>query len=819
MPEPITEDVDEDPSWGGGGGEWESGFAVAVDSDNYGAVPDFDMDLEDGGLYGETTVPVIPNAYGDTGMIRSESSIQTAYGAMPTPAGARVVLPPAGAAAQYGAAPEESAEWKMMSQLQTMASEEAEMLRQREAALKLELDRTAEEQKRAAENAERERQARIEAEAEINALKEQMAALLSQTKQLNEKAKEREGEKTERAEKLAKAEEAVQAAADEDARKQAEADAAALREEEEQRVKEAEEAEAALAAAAEQAAKAEKLAALMAEKARAIEEREAKAKAEAEEKARALEAARKKAEDEAAAKKAKLAKLGGGRIKCLSCGKTVYAKEKVATAKHIFHKACFKCKVCKQPLTQQKYYNNKTDYYCAAHYRQARSMFSGANAGTADIRASASDLNQARTTGSRLSQAPGATIPEGDAGAEGAAATPVDAADGADRNNASSPGVGDNAPPASDGADKGDGEAQVDVNSMTADQRANLELQQQRKAATRKLKIGGGRDKCNLCAKTVYAQEKVATSKHIFHKACFKCLECGSQLNAKNHGNFDHLYYCLAHHKQVQDLYGKMDVRADEIDPTVKLAELAANRGIGGEEAAPADEEVAAGGTRSAFDLAAQLDRDGGGFIPLPEGGDSLRRAMSSKRRKKKKEQEEKERREREAEEERIMMAERRKAAIPKLAGSGHEKCLICKKTVYAQERIATAKHVFHKTCFRCAECGQRLNLQNNANFGEHYYCKPHFKQLQSLHGRMDVGADAAAVSTKISVDQLNVRRSVNLSTPPLEANGAGSGLPSTAEDTTTVKSDALAAPSNPMGKKASSKRTKSTRKKSSKVQ
>jgi hypothetical protein len=815
MPEPIAEDIDEDHTWGEGG-EWESGFAVAVDSDNYGAVPDFDMDVEDGGLYGETTVPVIPNAYGDTGMIRTESSIRTAYGAMPTPAGARVALPPAAAGAQYGAAPEESAEWKMMSQLQTMASEEAEMLRQREAALKLELDRTAEEQKRAAETAERERQARLDAEAEINALKEQMAALLSQTKQLNEKAKEREGEKTERAEKLAKAEEAVQAAADEDARKQAEADAAALREEEEQRVKEAAEAEAALAEAAEQAARAEKLASLMAQKAKEIEEREAKAKAEAEEKARALEAARKKAEDEAAAKKAKLAKLGGGRIKCLSCGKTVYAKEKVATAKHIFHRACFKCKVCKQPLTQQKYYNNKTDYYCAAHYRQARSMFSGKNADTSDIRASASDLNQARTTGSRLSRAPGTTIPEGEEGASTSAADgeATSAVDGTDRADSTTPG-----PEGGEGQEEAAPEAKVDVNSMTADQRANLELQQQRKAATRKLKIGGGGDKCLSCAKTVYAQEKVATSKHIFHKACFKCLECGSQLNAKNHGNFDHRYYCLAHHKQVQDVFGKMDVRGDEIDPNVKLAELAANRGIGGEDAnaAPTD-EAPSGDTKSAFDLAAQLDRDGGGFIPLPEGGDSLRRALSSKRRKKRKEQEDKERREREAEEERIRMAAVRKAAIPKLAGSGHEKCLICKKTVYAQERVATAKHVFHKTCFRCAECGQRLNLQNNANFGENYYCKPHFKQLQSLHGRMDVGEDAAAISTKISVDQLNVRRSVSLAAPPAEATAAASGLPSTAEDTTSVKGGSLAPPSDSLGKKSSSKRIKSTRKKSSKA-
>lgn len=39
----------------------------------------------------------------------------------------------------------------------------------------------------------------------------------------------------------------------------------------------------------------------------------------------------------------------------------------------------------------------------------------------------------------------------------------------------------------------------------------------------------------------------------------------------------------------------------------------------------------------------------------------------------------------------------------------GGEKCGICQKTVYAQERIEAGNIPFHKQCFKCHNCKMSL--------------------------------------------------------------------------------------------------------------
>lgn len=68
------------------------------------------------------------------------------------------------------------------------------------------------------------------------------------------------------------------------------------------------------------------------------------------------------------------------------------------------------------------------------------------------------------------------------------------------------------------------------------------------------------------------------------------------------------------------------------------------------------------------------------------------------------------------------------------------EKCETCKKTVYPMERLAADKKVFHKTCFKCAECKSTLRLGNYAALQGKLYCKPHFKQLFKTKGNYDEG-------------------------------------------------------------------------------
>ena len=37
------------------------------------------------------------------------------------------------------------------------------------------------------------------------------------------------------------------------------------------------------------------------------------------------------------------------------------------------------------------------------------------------------------------------------------------------------------------------------------------------------------------------------------------------------------------------------------------------------------------------------------------------------------------------------------------------ENCEVCKKTVYAMERLEADKLVYHKTCFKCSVCSKTL--------------------------------------------------------------------------------------------------------------
>ncbi|KAK7094950.1 uncharacterized protein [Littorina saxatilis] len=62
----------------------------------------------------------------------------------------------------------------------------------------------------------------------------------------------------------------------------------------------------------------------------------------------------------------------------------------------------------------------------------------------------------------------------------------------------------------------------------------------------------------------------------------------------------------------------------------------------------------------------------------------------------------------------------------PKFGGG--EKCGICQKTVYAQERVEAGNIPFHKLCFKCKTCKMSLNLNNYAQSEGELYCKNHFQ-------------------------------------------------------------------------------------------
>ncbi|XP_076833366.1 LIM domain and actin-binding protein 1 isoform X2 [Brachyhypopomus gauderio] len=71
---------------------------------------------------------------------------------------------------------------------------------------------------------------------------------------------------------------------------------------------------------------------------------------------------------------------------------------------------------------------------------------------------------------------------------------------------------------------------------------------------------------------------------------------------------------------------------------------------------------------------------------------------------------------------------------------SAREICVACQTTVYPLEKLVANQQVFHKACFRCVHCSNRLSLASYASLHGNIYCKPHFNQLFKSKGNYDEG-------------------------------------------------------------------------------
>ncbi|KAH7643163.1 protein-methionine sulfoxide oxidase mical3-like [Dermatophagoides farinae] len=63
--------------------------------------------------------------------------------------------------------------------------------------------------------------------------------------------------------------------------------------------------------------------------------------------------------------------------------------------------------------------------------------------------------------------------------------------------------------------------------------------------------IGGESTICKICSKHVYHMEQIKAVKSIFHKSCFRCIECNKQLNMDSYSSHEGQIYCKPHFKQL----------------------------------------------------------------------------------------------------------------------------------------------------------------------------------------------------------------------------------------------------------------------------
>eukprot|EP01083_Nonionella_stella_P105109 302182_1 len=67
------------------------------------------------------------------------------------------------------------------------------------------------------------------------------------------------------------------------------------------------------------------------------------------------------------------------------------------------------------------------------------------------------------------------------------------------------------------------------------------------------------------------------------------------------------------------------------------------------------------------------------------------------------------------------------------------KRCTVCERIGYPKEGFTMDLSYYHKQCFKCSHCNQRLSLGTFAQLKGTLYCKPHFKQLfASLGGSYD---------------------------------------------------------------------------------
>lgn len=171
--------------------------------------------------------------------------------------------------------------------------------------------------------------------------------------------------------------------------------------------------------------------------------------------------------------------------KCALCEKSVYANEEIGSKGKSYHKACFKCTLCKRQLARGGELHHEEKPYCAK-----------------PCHATASGLGGFRAGG-------GATGGGGTGTGHGACGEVV--------------GSTSTVNPADVAISTGVSKMAVAPPTAATNQKANP-------FGAKVAKGGGfkasGTPKCPTCGKSVYAQEELLSNGNSYHKGCFKCADC-----------------------------------------------------------------------------------------------------------------------------------------------------------------------------------------------------------------------------------------------------------------------------------------------------
>lgn len=114
----------------------------------------------------------------------------------------------------------------------------------------------------------------------------------------------------------------------------------------------------------------------------------------------------------------------------------------------------------------------------------------------------------------------------------------------------------------------------------------------------------------------------------------------------------------------------------------------------------------------------------------------------------------------------------------PSTSTSGESSiCKMCNKGAYPMEKVTLGKSVYHKSCFRCSECGKSLTLETYNSHEGDVYCKPHFRLLTEPKARFDEEDSAPPAASQLDYsdsdtgkqrrNELIIRENVPAELPP----------------------------------------------------
>jgi len=257
--------------------------------------------------------------------------------------------------------------------------------------------------------------------------------------------------------------------------------------------------------------------------------------------------------------------------KCVICGKTAYAMEKMVADKKTFHKTCMKCAHCNKTLSLGNFASLSDKYYCKPHFKQLFQSKGNYSEGFGEDKPTAkwdkNDPSLSSTTPSAHDDADADSVPE---------EQPVEeqVAQVEDSTPTQEPAVEE----ASETPVQGSQEEELveddeerpslarRMGAFTVDNGPDTPTPSASGSPVFKVKT----EKCSVCNKTVYAMDKMVADGVVFHKVCMKCTHCKKTLGLGNFAALNGKYYCKPHFKQLFQSKGNYSDGFGEDKPTAK---------------------------------------------------------------------------------------------------------------------------------------------------------------------------------------------------------------------------------------------------------